>query len=77
MRAYAVISVNTDHQVRDVDRVFASRSDAEEYCRKQIEEHYQDIVESEHTHQKDDYLYSNGVDSWGLEIVRTEFVDGE
>jgi len=76
-RVYVVIGINTDHWVRDVKQVFAERTDAEEYCEQAINDHYTDIVESEHTRQKDDYLWTNDVDDWGYVIESARFDAGE
>jgi len=73
-RVYVVCSVNTDHGVREVERVFADSDAAEEYCEQTIANHYADIAESEHTEQVSDYIWTNGVDKWGLVIDSTQFV---
>lgn len=76
-RAYVAIMVVTDHWERDIKRVFTDYDAAEEYCEQQIEKHFADIRDSEHTEQSDDYIWTNGVDDWGYEIQLTELVDGE
>lgn len=76
-RVYVVISIVTDHWVREVEQVFAMRSDAEEYCEQTIEDHYSDIVESEHTELNGEYLWTNGMDDWGLVIESAQFNAGD
>lgn len=65
---------NSDHSVREVKTAFRSRDAAKAYCEENLSD---DLVESDATHQVDDYLYSNGIDRFGYDIQRTRLQDGD
>lgn len=76
-RAYVAIMVITDDWERDVKRVFTDYDEATAFCEEQIEKHFADIRDSEHTEQSGDYIWTNGLDDWGYEIQITELVDSD